>query len=325
MGNFKKVLVSGGGDEVPKSQSIFVIPGTHSWTCPDGVTSVSVVCVGGGGGANHASGGTGYKIGGGGGALAYKNNISVTPGSSYTVVVGKGGLNGYTYDNYASQKTAGEDGGNSYFWGTNIVNANGGKGGPLGNYYSGYPNAAATYTGDGGGNGGRSGIAYSGSYAGKVGGGGGGAGGYSGAGGTTGSFNGYGSANGNLPTAPSGGGGAYGGTNSTSGSGGGGGGVGIFGAGSSGTVPSGHGNATGVFKGGGGSGGQDGEELLEIISYAYSLSGIGAMGGLFGGGGGVKRNSQYQDVLSGRGGGGCVRIVWPGNERQFPSTDVGNY
>ena len=42
-----------------------------------------------GGGAG-ALGSTSYKSGGGGG-LAYKNNIAVTPGTSYTVVAGKGG------------------------------------------------------------------------------------------------------------------------------------------------------------------------------------------------------------------------------------------
>ena len=40
----------------------------------------------GGGGSGYASGG-----GGGGGGLAYINNYSVTPGNSYTVVVGNRG------------------------------------------------------------------------------------------------------------------------------------------------------------------------------------------------------------------------------------------
>ena len=69
---------------VASGQIAYTTPGTYSWTAPAGVTSVCVVCVGGGG-----SGGAGYYVGGGaGGGLAYKNNISVTPGSSYTVVVG---------------------------------------------------------------------------------------------------------------------------------------------------------------------------------------------------------------------------------------------
>ena len=67
----------------------FITPGTYSWTAPAGVTSVSVVCVGAGGGglSNEINQGGGA----GGGGLGYKNNISVTPGQSYTVVVGAGG------------------------------------------------------------------------------------------------------------------------------------------------------------------------------------------------------------------------------------------
>lgn len=59
---------------VPAGQAAYTSPGTYSWVAPAGVTSVSVVAVGGG-----------Y---GGGGGLSYGNNISVTPGSSYSVVVG---------------------------------------------------------------------------------------------------------------------------------------------------------------------------------------------------------------------------------------------
>jgi len=41
-----------------------------------------------------AAGGGG---GGAGGGLVWKNNISVTPGSTYTVVVGDGGASGASY------------------------------------------------------------------------------------------------------------------------------------------------------------------------------------------------------------------------------------
>ena len=63
----------------PTGQVAYTAPGTYQWTCPVGVTSVSVVCVGAGGGGSGGGGG-----GGGGGGLAYKNNIVVSPGSSYT-------------------------------------------------------------------------------------------------------------------------------------------------------------------------------------------------------------------------------------------------
>lgn len=57
----------------PPGQDAYTTNGTFSWVAPAGVTSVSVVCVGLGG-AN-------------GGALAYKNNITVIPGNSYSVVI----------------------------------------------------------------------------------------------------------------------------------------------------------------------------------------------------------------------------------------------
>jgi hypothetical protein len=71
----------------PNSQS-YTTAGTYTWVAPTGVTAVSVVVVGGGGGG--ANGGC-FSRGGGGGGLGYKNNVSVTPGNSYTVVVGAGG------------------------------------------------------------------------------------------------------------------------------------------------------------------------------------------------------------------------------------------
>jgi hypothetical protein len=63
------------------------VPGTYQWTCPTGVTKVSVVCIGGGGTVTPLAGSV---TGGAGGALAYKNNITVVPGTQYTVVVGVG-------------------------------------------------------------------------------------------------------------------------------------------------------------------------------------------------------------------------------------------
>ena len=90
----------------PGSQS-YTTAGTYSWVAPSGVTAVSVVVVGGGGGGESSAGG--YN-GGGGGGLRYGNNISVTPSSSYTVVVGARG-------NGSSSGTPGlsTSGGNSSF------------------------------------------------------------------------------------------------------------------------------------------------------------------------------------------------------------------
>lgn len=60
----------------------------YDWYVPEGVTSISTVCVGGGGsGMGRHDGGSG-----GGGALSYKNNITVEPGQKIVVQVGCGGF-----------------------------------------------------------------------------------------------------------------------------------------------------------------------------------------------------------------------------------------
>ena len=58
-----------------------VFTSADTWTVPAGVTSICAVCVGGGGGSGGADG-NGAVFGGGGGALAYVNDISVTPGEN---------------------------------------------------------------------------------------------------------------------------------------------------------------------------------------------------------------------------------------------------
>ena len=60
-------LLSGG---LSIGQQAYTTAGTYSWTCPVGVASVSVVCVGGGGSPANSD----DQPGGGGGALAYTNN-----------------------------------------------------------------------------------------------------------------------------------------------------------------------------------------------------------------------------------------------------------
>ena len=86
-----------------------------SWVAPTGVTSVTVEVWGGGGKGGDASG-SGEQEGGGGGGGAYsiKNSIAVTPGNSYSYVVGAGA-------------TGSSAGGNSYFINTSTVLAKGGN------------------------------------------------------------------------------------------------------------------------------------------------------------------------------------------------------
>ena len=232
---------------VAPGQVAYTSAGTYTWVAPAGVTKVSVVAVGGGGGASRQ--GSGYSAQGAG--LGWKNDITVVPGQSYTVVVGAGGTKG------ASIGVPGNNGGNSYFISSTVVMGNGGTGGNNSG-----PNGG--YVGDGGGNGG-SGQAHGGSYSA----GGGGAGGYTGNGGA-----GATPASGSTGQAGSGGGGGGGGS-ALSSFGGGGGGVGIYGQGANGA---GGGYGPTLYAGKGGSGGNNGGGQND------------GSGGLYGGGGSYNSN-----------------------------------
>jgi len=275
-------------------QQAYTTAGTYTWVAPTGVTSVAVVAVGGGGSGSCDTPSTGPYAGGGGAGLGYKNNITVVPGNSYTVVVGAGGL-GYngsgTFTGYANS------GGDSYFISTATVKGGGGGGGRSTARPGGANGVGGTYTGDGGGNGG---SGYPSPSA-----GGGGAGGYSGSGGNGGARDG-----GPASTSGSGGGGGGGGGGLTSGgssftTGAGGGGVGLLGLGSSGA-----GGAANTG-GNGGSGGTKGNDSSWIAA---------SPGVTYGGGSG---GTVYACQL-GDGGVGAVRIIWPGTTRSFPSTNTGD-
>ena len=95
---------------------------TGAWTCPSGVTSVQALIVAGGGGGG--AGSTGSQLGGGGGGaggLIYNNSIPVTPGQTYSVIVGQGGIGGVT------GTSAGTNGQQSSF--SNLIAIGGGYGG----------------------------------------------------------------------------------------------------------------------------------------------------------------------------------------------------
>ena len=132
-----------------QGQQAYITAGTYSWVAPTGVSSVSIVSVGGGA-QGTASGGNGY--GGGGGGLGYKNNYPVISGNSYTVVVDSGSGNG----------------GTSYFCSASVSAG-----------YGGSVTTGGSYSGDGGGTGGNGAYGSPGCYEGS----GGGAAGYSGNGG----------------------------------------------------------------------------------------------------------------------------------------------
>lgn len=286
--------------------TLYQTPGTYSWVAPSGATSVCVVAVGGGASGRQVDAGDG----GGGGGLGWKNNIAVTPGASYTVVVGAGGSDTVTFNSVA--------GGESYFINTSTVRGGGGAAGVQTATGTGGLGAnGGTHTGDGGGNGGRGRRGYSTTHAG----GGGGAGGYAGAGGNAGSYVKTGTGNDpktgltfdiiepTVAAAGSGGGGGGGGGSASTARGGGGG-VGLYGQGTNGLAGAINNDTTNN----GGSGGFGGGSVF---------SGVIGQGGKFGGGGSGSDAAGVAGYC--KGGSGGVRIVW-GPGRSFPLTNVGqNY
>ena len=279
---------------VASSSTIYTMPGSYTWVAPPNVTSVSALVVGGGGAGQVYLCGA-YQSSGTGGQSSFYNNA--------VVAANGGGQNG----------------------GGGVVAGSGGAGGAGG------------------------GVANIGGCGVYGNGGGGGAGGYTAAGGVGAGGNAAG--NGSASTGGGGGGGsnAYNNPNFPSG----GGGVGLFGLGANGTggvlnFSTGLGSA-----GGGGSGGLSG------MDHGPSGQVYSGSGGLFGGGGGAAgygspRNTAVAGggggglayinnltvvpgnsyaVVVGAGGtsvasptsagaGGAVRIIWPGQVRRFPSTNV---
>lgn len=119
-----------------------VLTSGTSWTCPGGVRTIKVTCVGGGGGAS-----TGANVPGGGGGTAIKT-VSTTPGTSYAYGIGALG----------SSSGSPAAGGNTV-WGTivgggGLIFASGSAGG--GGATGGDINVAGSTAKDSGGNGGSS-------------------------------------------------------------------------------------------------------------------------------------------------------------------------
>lgn len=282
-----------------------------SWTCPQGVTSVSVIVVAwGGNGGSSAFNGMNYDggQGGPGGGLVYTNSISVTPGSSYTVAFSDPANSnrfyfGSTANGYANAASNGSRGGT----GAGGAAGSGGTGRGQGGYgRQGSVNNSQAY------------------YA--VGGGGGGGPGYQplnntddGKGGTV-RQGGY---SGGISSAQGGGGGGSGGDDSyyvANGGGGaaGGGGTGVLGKGSNGTGGA-FSSPTANGGGAGSTGGTNGSSVNTNTTPAGAAGGnYGAGGGGAGGGAGAQ---------GGAGGAAIIRIIWAGQTgitRAYPSTNTGN-
>lgn len=78
---------------VPKGMAVYDTTGSYTWVAPAGVTRVHVYLMGGGGGGGGTADNSLGGGGGGGGGLTL-GFASVTPGSSYTIVVGAAGTAG---------------------------------------------------------------------------------------------------------------------------------------------------------------------------------------------------------------------------------------
>jgi hypothetical protein len=271
-------------------QQAYTTAGTYSWTAPQGVTSVCVVCVGGGGG----------------GTRNFSADVAGNGGDSYFIdtltVAGFGGTRGGPTSGTAGQINA------TYGRGGGYVGDGGGNGGYSLNgsnpFYGG--GGAGGYAGNGG-NGG-TGDGSSNTTAGGAGAGGGGGGGSWSSGGGVGILgqgsNGAGSPAGTANGAGQATGGSGGGSgiqypngNNPTGFAG-----GAYGGGGAGTYT--------ISGGGGGLGWKNNITVVPGQSYTVVV-----------GAGGAKEAAS--NTFCGAGGSGAVRIIW-GAGRAFPSTNTGN-
>jgi len=191
----------------------FTTVGTTTWTCPTGVTTVTVQCWGGGGGGGGVATTSNTASGGGAGGSYSSNTVTVVPGTTYSLTVGAGGTAG------ANTGTSGGTGGSSTFNVTSII-AVGGPGGTGGTVAGSLPGGTGTTVGNTAGTNFAGGNGAAGAST-TIGGGGGGgagdsnpggnaAGSVAGPGGVTGGGNGatgVSNANGGAGAAPGGGGG----------------------------------------------------------------------------------------------------------------------
>ena len=128
-------------DSAYKIDTYTLIDTDYTWTAPEGVDEVEVLVVAGGGGGGGA-GNTGGGAGGGAGGLIYNASYSVTPGTTYPIVVGDGGIGGIS----SANATNGE---NSQFG--SLIALGGGLGVYAERYYPSATNGAAGGSGGGGG------------------------------------------------------------------------------------------------------------------------------------------------------------------------------
>lgn len=162
----------------------FTTAGECDWTAPAGLVEADYLLVaGGGGGGGHIAGG------GGAGEMVLGTKSDVSPGSSYRMTIGLGGVGGNrSYDNIAYNGAPGADTSAFSLSGSGVITVNGGGGGATlggtaggaggsgggGSYYN-LPGGASSLLASGFGHAGGGGSTLG--CAGAVAGGGGGAGG----------------------------------------------------------------------------------------------------------------------------------------------------
>tara|TARA_R100001460_G_scaffold10888_1_gene25569 strand:- start:1959 stop:2879 length:921 start_codon:yes stop_codon:yes gene_type:complete len=288
----------GGEGEATPGQDYYTSAGTYSWTCPAGVTSVSVAVLSGGGGAmapQDISGGAG-----GDGGWSYFVSTAHGP-----YAVGGDGATTAPAFRFSGQGYAAGGG--------QFGSADGGGNGGNGGMYTTCGGGAGGYSGggkslSGGGNGHNSSYGQNNAQNGT---GGGGAGGYQYASGSSTGLKGQGS-NGSTNAGSSGAGGY---AVSTGGSGGA---DGVdYGTGNATGVPGAGGCGQydrGVGGGGGGLGYKNNITVVPGNSYTVVV-GAGGSGGASGA------------TAGGAGGEGGVRIMWGNSSytRAYPSTNAGDY
>lgn len=101
----------------------------YNWKCPKGINEVYVTAVGAGaGGGGSANNGIYAGTGGGAGDIVLKRRVSVQPGTTYSIVLGKGGAAGNSGSSGQSG-TDGVSGGTTYLKSGDIalVEVSGGK------------------------------------------------------------------------------------------------------------------------------------------------------------------------------------------------------
>lgn len=135
---------------LPYTKIEYTTPGTYSFTVPTGVTSLKLIVAGGGGSSGectrdnvsdgYESWDVHYHAGAGGRGGLFKGNVAVTPNTTYSIVVGAGGV--AAKRQHSSNGAVGNDGnqgGTSSFG--SLASATGGGGG--GGGHSGKGNGVA--------------------------------------------------------------------------------------------------------------------------------------------------------------------------------------